>query len=211
MDRIIVFDLGNILVKLRGVELFWPEFQHDPVYCQNLWNSSKYVYELETGKINDLREFYNLISQELKINLDFYDFKQVFLHIIGEPFAGTERMLADLARKHRLMILSNTSQVHWQHCEKMLNLNKYIEKAWLSCDLGFMKPDNRIYEAFLQKIGTDPHNIFYFDDKEENVIAARAFGINAYKSWGGETLTEDLLAANFILEAEIKIQENDYE
>lgn len=189
---LIIFDLGNILFELDGVEGFWPEDSRNTELCQTRWNSSKVVYQLETGRISDFNIFYREISAELGIKLGPAEFEEVFLGIIGKPFAGTENMLAKLASEYRLMILSNTNEPHWKYCLSMLPLEKYIERSFLSHEMGSMKPEERIYEEVLYDLKTDPQNIYYFDDKEENIVSAQKYGIRAYKSWGGDKLRSDL-------------------
>ena len=195
---VLIFDLGNILFELDGVEAFWPNDSDQPALCQNRWNSSQVAYDLETGKIDDFVDFYQRISEELGIDLKPDEFQRAFLGIIGEPFAGTEEMLEDLASSYRVMILSNTNEPHWQYCLSMLPLDKYVEKSFLSHEIGAMKPNGIIYESVIADLEIDPENIYYFDDKEENVIAAREYGIKAYKSWGGEVLRQQLIELGFL-------------
>lgn len=195
---ILMFDLGNILFELDGVEAFWPEDADQPALCQTRWNSSKVAYELETGKIAGFVDFYRDISKELDIHLEMAEFEKAFLGIIGEPFAGTEEMLEELAISYRLMILSNTNEPHWQYCLSRLPLDKYVERSFLSHEIGAMKPADTIYEHVVSEIEDDPENIYFFDDKEENVIAAREHGIKAYKSWGGEVLRHQLRDLGFL-------------
>lgn len=195
---ILMFDLGNILFELDGVEAFWPDESNQPALCQMRWNSSQIAYDLETGKIETFADFYRDISDELGIRLEPAEFEKAFLGIIGEPFAGTEEMLEELASSYRLMILSNTNEPHWQYCLSRLPLDKYIERSFLSHELGAMKPDNMIYEQVINELQVYPENIYYFDDKEENVITASEHGMKAYKSWGGEVLRHLLRDLGFL-------------
>ncbi|NLW10702.1 MAG: HAD-IA family hydrolase [Clostridiaceae bacterium] len=195
---LLIFDLGNILFELEGVEAFWPEDSNQPELCQARWNSSEVAYLLETGKIDNFADFYRDICAELNIKLKPDEFEKAFLGIIGEPFSGTEKMLEELAGNYRLMILSNTNEPHWLYCLDKLPLTKYVETSFLSHEIGAMKPDDMIYEQVLEKLKVDPENIYYFDDKEENVVVARKHGMKAYRSWGGETLRQQLRKLGFL-------------
>ncbi len=44
-----------------------------------------------------------------------------------------------------------------------------------------MKDNTRIFQMLIDKLGTSPDNIYFFDDKKENVSNARKMGINAYQ------------------------------
>jgi putative hydrolase of the HAD superfamily len=189
-ELLILFDLGNILVKLNSVDQFWYGQDPEPVHeiCQQRWIGSQAVRDLETGKIKDLKHFYQMAARELELDLDYMKFEKIFISLIGDKFAQTDLMLAELSQHYRLMILSDTSEPHWRYCEQELGLGHYIEKAFLSYELGFMKPDKRVYKTVLSEVDVIPQNIYYFDDKTDNVKAGKLAGMNAYVSWGGETL-----------------------
>lgn len=51
------------------------------------------------------------------------------------------------------------------------------DKAFTSFELGLLKPDERIYQAVLQKLRVLPEEVVFVDDKLDNVTAARALGI----------------------------------
>jgi putative hydrolase of the HAD superfamily len=48
-----------------------------------------------------------------------------------------------------------------------------------SCDLGAVKPEPAAYLATLDALGACPNDVVFFDDRPENVIAARKIGIRA--------------------------------
>lgn len=60
-------------------------------------------------------------------------------------------------------------------------------EAWLSrfdvltysCDIGVAKPDPRAYKICAERLEVPPGDILFFDDKEENVVAAREVGMRA--------------------------------
>ena len=199
-ESLILFDLGNILVRLNSVDQFW--FGSNPVLphevCQQKWIQCQAVRDLETGRITDFEKFYRQALQELELELNFTDFEKIFISLIGEKFEQTDLLLSELSIHYRLMILSDTSEPHWQYCQNELGLGNYIEKAFLSYEIGFMKPDKRVYEAVLSSIDVIPQNIYYFDDKPENVFAGKKSGMNAYLSWGGETLIDQLKRIGFL-------------
>lgn len=46
-----------------------------------------------------------------------------------------------------------------------------------SCEEGICKPDRRIYEIVLKRLGVASHEAIFIDDKEENVLAAQKVGL----------------------------------
>lgn len=80
------------------------------------------------------------------------------------------------------------------------------EFAWLahfnqltwSCELGIAKPDPAIYILTCEKLGVDPADALFLDDKLENVRAAEATGLHALQFTGIAQLRRDLAARDFL-------------
>ena len=79
-------------------------------------------------------------------------------------------------------LLSNTNASHWRRLAGLdggaleyptLQRARFRHASHL---LGFMKPDPRVYRAFEVAVGLDGERLLFFDDVEENVLAAREAG-----------------------------------
>lgn len=91
-------------------------------------------------------------------------------------------LLCQLRRAgHRMGILSNTSESHWQFiCDRRYRiLPAYFEISVLSYEVGVMKPAAKIYEAAIEAAGVPAEKIFFMDDREENVTGAIECGMDA--------------------------------
>jgi putative hydrolase of the HAD superfamily len=64
-----------------------------------------------------------------------------------------------------------------------------------SCQLGVVKPNPELYRHALAKLGTQPEETLFIDDKRPNIEAARALGIQAIQFSSVERLRQDLIAA----------------
>lgn len=51
--------------------------------------------------------------------------------------------------------------------------------VFLSCEIGFAKPDEAAYRFALEKLGRKPDEVLFVDDREDNVSAAKRLGIHA--------------------------------
>jgi len=81
-------------------------------------------------------------------------------------------------------ILSNTNDLHWRRAEGFDGLSSFPimsrpRHRIASHLVQLMKPDTAIYRAFESLSGYAGDNILFFDDLEENIIAARACGWRA--------------------------------
>jgi glucose-1-phosphatase len=184
---VLLFDLGNILVRLNSADLFWPGQNAAPgtLPFEERWGRSQAVRAYETGRISRLEDFYQEARREMGFTVAWDDFQPLFRQIIGGLFRETVPLLQTLRQTYVLMLLSNTNQEHWIHCRDNLGLGQYFQAEFLSCQMGVMKPDPLIFQQVLTAIGHNPQNIWYFDDRLENVETARKFGIRSFASFGG--------------------------
>ena len=137
---------------------------------------------------------------------------QKFLREAGRPLDHAE----ELSRwDARLWTVENPVMVAWQLAVKQRGLLTAIlsnisdnvlesverEFAWIhrfdvqvwSFQLGIAKPDPAIYRYTLGKLGTQPEETLFIDDKRPNVEAARALGIQAIEYSSVEGLREELM------------------
>ena len=54
-----------------------------------------------------------------------------------------------------------------------------ILRPQASCRIGITKPDLRAYAICARRMGVDPADMLFFDDRESNVVAAREAGLTA--------------------------------
>lgn len=88
--------------------------------------------------------------------------------------------LLDLAGTKKLGIVSNGQRVFSEQELRVLDLYERFDIIIFSSDLGFQKPDPRIYAAALDRMGLAPQNVLFIGDNCENdVLAPRRLGMQA--------------------------------
>jgi FMN phosphatase YigB (HAD superfamily) len=77
--------------------------------------------------------------------------------------------------------LSNTCASHWEALGDPAQYHAIglLDARYASQHLGVMKPEAAIYRRFEAGTGFSPAEILFFDDVEDNIIAARACGWQA--------------------------------
>lgn len=100
--------------------------------------------------------------------------------------------IRELHKNHKIGLLSNA----WD------NLRGLLEDRWkvagefddlvISAEVGLAKPDQRIYELAVKRLGVLPEEAVFFDDMLENVEGARAAGLQAYQYTNVEQAKKDL-------------------
>ena len=76
-------------------------------------------------------------------------------------------------------------------------LANFNQLTW-SCDLGIAKPDPAIYALTCEKLGVQPNEALFLDDKIENVRGAEAFGLQALQFTTIAQLRHDLAVRNLL-------------
>ena len=79
----------------------------------------------------------------------------------------------------RTAILSNIPHDLLADVRKFSWLDEFEVKIW-SCELGILKPDPAIYRVCLGALGCLPERTLFFDDRANNVEAARELGMEAH-------------------------------
>jgi putative hydrolase of the HAD superfamily len=179
-DRVIMFDLGGVLVENNGkaglaAMLPFPINDHE---LWRRWLSSPTVRQFERGKISS-DTFAKAFVDEWQIKLEPSAFIEAFAKWPTHLFAGAEDLLRRLKGGHHLACMSNTNSIHW---ERFPTLRSLFDSCFLSHETGLVKPDREAFENALKVLGKKPEVVYFFDDLLLNVNAARELGINAFQT-----------------------------
>ena len=180
--KFIYFDLGRVVVDFDGLLMCRRMAQAagvDPERVRQLMFHEGLVERYELGELND-RSFYDAFCRATQSKPDY----DALLHACADIFAlklDTIPIVAQLSQAgHRLGILSNTCQSHWEHCLRRYRIvAEAFEIHALSYLIGHRKPDAAIYQAAAALAGHSPADIFFVDDLPENVQGAFAAGLDA--------------------------------
>ena len=61
-------------------------------------------------------------------------------------------------------------------------LSHYFEKLYLSYEIGYTKPDERIYRFALEDASLNPEETLFVDDGLANAEAGKKFGMHAFST-----------------------------
>lgn len=88
-------------------------------------------------------------------------------------------LVETIAARRRVMIFSNTNDVHWRSQVAASGGRLGRLEAWLSHEIGRLKPDPAAFLHVAEAAGIEPARSVFFDDRLENVEGARAAGFRA--------------------------------
>lgn len=198
MIRAILFDLGGVLVELRGESHVLPLIRGGMTREElwRRWSASPAVRAHETGRIG-ADEFAVQIVRELDLMTTPDEFLRGFRQWIVGPFAETPALIAAAAARHTTALLTNTSALHWPVIEAM-GIVPHMHHVVASYQVQRIKPDREFFVHALERIGVGAEESVFFDDSALNVAAARAVGMRAHRVDGAHAARRILADSGLI-------------
>jgi putative hydrolase of the HAD superfamily len=140
------------------------------------------LFELETGRITEER-FLHSLGEELTTKLG----RPIELDGFGERYFAhlhpNERMIDYMRtlreRGYRLAICTNNVREWDSRWRSKLPVDEIFDIVVDSAFVGARKPEPRIYELTLERLGAAPEATVFVDDIEANCDAARRLGLTA--------------------------------
>ncbi len=190
----IIFDLGNVLVPVN----YQKTLEKLKIYNEKFFNSNnehtltkefnKIYFDYETGKIDsdfflkDIRDFFQISKSVTEIDL-----KNCWNAMILDFPCENVDLLLTLREKYRIFLLSNTNLIHIEYVNSFLqtkckqrSLEEIFHETFYSCNIGYRKPHEGIYNFALQYAGIKPDESIFIDDLPENTKAAERLGIQIF-------------------------------
>ena len=149
----------------------------------------------ETGLITG-QQFTDEVNRALDTQLA----REPVMEAISAIFEPNEPILQALERVQGaglpMGILSNTCDAHWLwlQARRWPMLVDWFTHAILSYEVRGMKPEAKIYEASEQLAGCVGANLFFTDDRADNIAAAAARGWTTHQFVAVPALMESLEA-----------------
>lgn len=118
--------------------------------------------------------------------------------LIGIPVERL-RQLEKLHRNHRLLLLSNTNPIMWNHkisqefAKDGHTVDYYFDGVLRSYEAGVMKPDLKIFRLAQERFGIKPEETIFIDDSQRNLDAAAVYGFGTLLVAPGEEFADKLL------------------
>lgn len=204
--KTVIFDIGGVLVDLyreRCIEAFrrigYPRAEEMiGLYCP-----SDTFMKLEKGEMSgeELAEFVRQDSGNPAIT--YNDVRDAYVAFLGEIPVKKLRMIRRLREAgYKTLALSNINEYVMPYLREVLfradglTMEDYFDHAFLSYEMGLLKPDPAIFEALIKESGINPEEALFIDDSERNIEAARALGFAVYMPAPEEDFTpllEELL------------------
>jgi putative hydrolase of the HAD superfamily len=151
----------NYLMRVRAKNR---ELSFNEVY-------TRFLNNLNIPPSRDLLDYlYEIYRRNFKVNL----------------MLGVKGLLKDLSVKYKLAILSNTMSDIPRRFINSEGLSNFFKVIICSSDLGFRKPDAKVFNYVLDKMGVLPkETVFVGDSLEEDMVGAKRVGMTTVWVKGG--------------------------
>jgi putative hydrolase of the HAD superfamily len=192
--RTIVFDFGNVVgffSHRRAADQLAAYTDVAPEAIQAYLFGGRLEEDYESGLVSTavllglMRETCRLRATDEQLRTAFAD--------MFRPNPEVCDLVPLLAPRYRLVLLSNTNELHATQFRAQFaaTLDPFAALV-LSHEVGVRKPDPRIYAACQRQAGCAPAECLFLDDLPTNVEAARAYGWRGIVYRPGEGLRRQL-------------------
>jgi len=156
------------------------------------------LYELETGRLTE-HDFMNGLAAQLTselgrpVELDGFG-EGLFAHMdLNEPMLDYMRELK--GRGYRLAICTNNVREWEGRWRAMFPVDEVFDVVVDSAFVGVRKPDARIFEITLERLGVQAASAVFVDDLQLNCDAARELGLTTVFFRDTDQAIEEIEAA----------------
>ncbi|HVO86285.1 MAG TPA: HAD family phosphatase [Candidatus Binatia bacterium] len=173
MIKAIIFDFFGVIVG-DGFDATYRYAGGDPEADRDFIET---LLEQSNRGLISTKEFRSRICSRLNISVEQY---KASVKKSEQPNLELLEYIKKLRRNYKTAILSNVGRDGLERRIKREVLNQYFDVTVVSADVGFIKPEPQIYELTAKKLGVEPSECIFTDDREGYVSAAANVGIKAF-------------------------------
>ncbi len=182
MIKVIIFDFGGPIVEWKESMAAVYRKHEDHRNLQRDTLSKLFKQYIDGGSVGDfhtIADFYNRTKPSIDMTVKELNevFNEANIAILVRP-----EMIAyieELKKKYQIALLSNFTSGLEKFLQEILNIYYLFDLVISSYNVKIKKPDPRIYEHTLEKLGIQPEEAVFIDDLEENVKIAETIGIKS--------------------------------
>ncbi|MFZ2098736.1 MAG: HAD family phosphatase [Anaerolineales bacterium] len=192
--KAIIFDLGGVLLRTTDFE---PREQLAACLHMSRYQLEEFIFGGESGDRaqrgeisvqqhwENLRQQINYSPQEFQSLLDSF-----FAH--DEIDESLIYYVHELHKTYKTALLSNA----WNDLRQVIREKWQFEDAFdamiISAEVRLVKPDPRIFQLAVDRLGVQANRTIFVDDQQRNVQGAKAVGIQAIQFQTAQQMRFDL-------------------
>ena len=187
--RIVLFDLGHVVVDWQPIRLYRDLFETEAeaeAFVRDVCNMDWHVHHDRGVSMADNAK--PLIAQYPHYTAQILAWRTRWLDMFEGYVPGMPPLMARLEEARvPLYGLSNLPTEIVEETFDAFPMIKLLQDVIVSGAEKTVKPERRIYEIALERMGNpNPADVIFVDDRENNCEAAKALGIKAHHFTGAE-------------------------
>ena len=191
---VVVFDLGGVLIDWNPRHMYRDLFADEA-------EMERFLTEVTTNEWNAQqdagRRWEDGVALLIEEHPDRADLIRAYWErweeMLGGPIDGTVAILAKLkAAGYELHALTNWSSQTFPIARERYDFLDWFETITVSGEEGVIKPEPRIYEILLDRIGHRASDCIFIDDGTRNITTAAALGFDTIHFESPQQLAAEL-------------------
>ena len=161
MIRALLFDLGDVIVGLdfprayrAAARLTGRSVEEIPELIGEAGLANAY----EHGRITS-REFHEKFSAAIGLHVSFEEFRVLWGDMFETGHLLPESLLEQLHQNYRMLIVSNTNELHFDWIVEHYSVVRHFDDCVLSYQVGAMKPGYGDFSGSNSKSGAPPRGV----------------------------------------------------
>ena len=179
----LLFDLGKVLINFSFETVVKTLHESCTISREQfeavLWDKVL-VRRYERGEIST-QEFHTHLCERAALNMTLPQFRATWSSVFMPEPLVSEDLLRKLKRRYPLILISNTNEAHVEYIRQKYRVFDYFDHLVFSFEVGLLKPDPKIFEHAIAASDRPAGALFFTDDREENIVAAKNLGIHAHQ------------------------------
>lgn len=190
---IFMFDMGGVVANSSSMKDICKELdvdEHDFLLFQLDSKERNTYQQLSVGSITTEDYWKNFsTNSRKKIDLDY--FMQFYNPVLNESVVHWIKKLKE--KRYRVICGTNTIKSHFKVHHQLGNYINF-DFVYSSHLMGVKKPNPVFYKKVIEAEGVLAKNIFFIDDDQDNIEAAKKIGMKTHLFTSNENLNNALAA-----------------
>lgn len=189
----VIFDYGEVLCTRTEV---LPELAHRLGVPEPEFETAYWRHRDAYDRGSSDGTYWRAIAETLGVAIDaatVADLTRLDIAGWSRLHPASAALLDSLAAEGTALALLSNAPASFARFAERQPWARHFSTRVFSADVGHAKPDRAIYDHVIDRLAASPEHCVFFDDRDENITAARAVGLRAHL-WRGADHAREVLS-----------------
>jgi epoxide hydrolase-like predicted phosphatase len=196
MIKAVIFDMGGVLLRTEEIS---PRAELAKKFGMSFDEIDRFVFGSQSALLATLgsipeEEHWQAIGEKLNLSPEDLQAFQTAFWAGDRPDQVLLQFIDALRPVYQTGLLSNAWSGARASVQEHYHLLDVFDVTVFSAEVGLAKPDAKIYQGILSKMGAQPEEAIFVDDVPVNIEAAQALGIHGVVFKTSEQTQKDILS-----------------